>query len=167
MDEDLYFVETRNADPRVIRPTTVVRTPVAHAQPTATATRVTYAPPPPTVVYPGQYGSQFGPQWSGPASMYAPGPIYAQPPWMNQLGGLFGGLALGDIIKLGADAFAAFKSLPTPPAPTNDVGTDVINSVVYLSALAKDAADRKKLEYAGELAGGLTGRSGCWGLGAR
>ena len=50
MDEDLYFVETRNADPRVIRPTTVVRTPVAHAPSTATATRVTYAPPPATVV---------------------------------------------------------------------------------------------------------------------
>jgi hypothetical protein len=165
MDEDVYFVDTRNAD-RLIRPTTVVRTPhPVVATPAASATRVTYSPPPQAVVYPAQYGNQFAPQWSGSA-MYAPGPTYAQPPWASQLGGLFGGLALGDIIKLAADAFAAFKALPTAPTPTNDVGTDVVNAVTYLSVLAKDAADRKKVEFGGELAGGLTGR-GYWGLGAR
>jgi hypothetical protein len=163
MDEDVYFVETRNADPRIIR-----RTPhPVVATPTATATRVTYSPPPAqAVVYPAQFGSQFAPQWGATSPMYSPGPTYAQPPWMNQLGGFLGGLGLGDVIKLAADAFAAFKSLPAAPAPTSDVGTDVANSVVYLTALAKDATDRKKFEYAGELASGLAGR-GYWGIGGR
>jgi hypothetical protein len=165
MDEEVYFVDTRNADARIHRPATVIRTPAA-PRPAEMATRVTYSPPPPSVVYPAQFGTQFAPQWAAPGSMYAPAPIYAQPPWMNQLGGLFGGLALGDIIKLAADAFAAFKSLPTAPTPTSDVGTDVANAVVYLTALAKDATDRKKFEFGGELAGGLAGR-GYWGLGGR
>jgi hypothetical protein len=166
MDEDLYFVDTRNAEPRVLGRTTVVRSPATHTP--VTTSRVTYAPPPQATIYPAQYGTQFSPftGW-GPNPMYAQAPIYAQPPWMGQLGGLFGGLGLGDIIKLGADAFAAFKSLPTAPVPTGDVGTDVANNVVYLTALAKDATDRKKFEYAGELASGLAGHLGSWGIGAR
>src|SRR5262249_55666439 len=152
-------------DHRPVRATTVIR-----PRPAEMATpRVTYSPPPQTLIYPAQYGTQFAPSWWGQGPMYSPGPIYGQPPWTNQLGGLFGGLGLGDIIKLGADAFAAFKSLPAAPAPTGDVATDVANNVVYLTALAKDATDRKKFEYAGELAGGLAGRLGYggWGLGGR
>jgi hypothetical protein len=171
MDEDVYFVETRNADnPRIIRPTTVVRErpPRVVAGPAASATPVMYSPPPAqTVIYPAQPGPQYAPTWSAPSPMYAPGPIYAQPPWWNQLGGLFGAFGIGDLIKLGADAFAAFKSLPAAPVPTSDVATDVANSVVYMSALAKDATDRKKFEFAGELACGLTGRHGYGGFGAR
>jgi len=169
MDEDVYFVDTRNADHRVpVRPGTVVRAPIA--PPAATATRVTYSPPPQqAMIYPTQVGTQFAPQWFGPGPAYSPGPVYGQPPWTNQLGGLLGGMGLGDIIKLAADAFAAFKALPAAPVPTGDVSTDVANNVVYITALAKDASDRKKLEFggelAGELAGGLSGR--LWGLGAR
>jgi hypothetical protein len=175
MEDEVYFVDTRNADPRVpARATTVVRAPVVHSAPMVhsapTATRVTYSPPPAqTVIYPAQYGPQLSSPWWGQGSTYSPGPIYAQPPWTSQLGGFLGGMGLGDVIKLAADAFAAFKSLPAPPAPTSDVATDVANSVVYLAALAKDATDRKKFEYAGELASGLTGRLGLgyWGLGGR
>src|SRR5262249_9571079 len=100
-DEDLYFVDTRNAEPRVLGRTTVVRSPTTHTP--VTTSRVTYAPPPQATIYPAQYGTQFSPLagW-GPSPMYAQAPIYAQPPWMGQLGGLFGGLGLGDIIKLGA-----------------------------------------------------------------
>jgi len=163
MDEEVYFVDTRNADHRVpARATTVIR-PAQGAPPAATATRVTYSPPPQqAVMYPAQFGTQFAPQF-GQGPVYSPGP-YGQP-WMNGLGGFFGGMGLGDVIKLAADAFAAFKSLPAAPAPTGDVATDVANNVVYITALAKDATDRKKLEFGGELAGGLTGR--IWGLGAR
>ena len=169
MEDEVYFVDTRNADPRVpARATTVVRAPVVHSAPTAA--RVTYSPPPAqTVIYPAQYGPQLSSPWWGQGSTYSPGPIYAQPPWASQLGGFLGGMGLGDVIKLAADAFAAFKSLPAPPAPTSDVATDVANSVVYLAALAKDATDRKKFECAGELASGLAGRLGFgyWGLGGR
>ena len=166
MDEDVYFVDTRNADHRVPARATVVRAPMA--PPAATATRVTYVPPPQAVMYPAQYAPPAAAPWSGSGAMYSPGPIYGQPPWGNQLGGLFGGLGLGDLIKLGADAFAAFKSLPAAPAPTGDVPTDVANNVVYLTALAKDATDRKKFEYGGELASMLAGRLGFgWGFGGR
>jgi len=167
MEEDVYFVQRNAVDHRGPTSTQVVRVPSAV---TPTGTRVTYAPSPPpqTTVYPGQYGIQVAPQFGTPAPVYAQGPIYGMPPtWANQLGGLFGGLGLGDIIKLGADAFAAFKSLPAAPTPTGDVPTDVANNVVYLTALAKDATDRKKFEYAGELAAGLAGRLGFWGLGGR
>lgn len=176
MDEDVYFVDTRNAgDHRLpVRPPTVVRAPVASVVPTGT--RVTYSPPPQqAMIYPAQYGTSFapsfGPQvapqfWGGGTPVYSAPPIFGQPGWMNQLGGLFGGLGLGDLIKLGAEAFAAFKSLPAAPAPTGDVGTDVANNVVYLTALAKDATDRRKFDYIGELATGLAGRVG-WGLGGR
>ena len=176
MDQDVYFVDTRNADVRDHRvPTTatVVRGPASTVL-TPAATRVAYAPSPVTyappsqqaVMYPGQFGSQFAPQWFGQGPVYSPGP--SGMPWTSQLGGMFGGLGLGDVIKLAADAFAAFKSLPPAPAPTGDVATDVANNVVYMSALAKDASDRKKLEFGGELAGGLTGRLGYgWGPGAR
>lgn len=166
MDEDVYFV-SRNADHRVpARTTTVVR---PAPQPAELATRVTYSPPPAAapVIYPAQYGTPFAPPW-GPGPTYSQGPIYGQPPWTSQLGGMFGGLGLGDIIKLAADAFAAFKSLPAAPAPTGDVATDVANNVVYMTALAKDATDRMKFEFGGELAGGLAGRLGYgWGLGGR
>ena len=71
MDEDVYFVETRNADHRMpVR--TVVRTPAV--SPT-TATRVSYAPPPQAVIYPAQYRPQATSPWLGPSSAYSPGPI--------------------------------------------------------------------------------------------
>ena len=60
-------------------------------EPPVTTSRVTYAPPPQASIYPAQHGPQFSSLagW-GPSPMYAQAPIYAQPPWMGQLGGLFG-----------------------------------------------------------------------------
>jgi hypothetical protein len=82
---------------------------------------------------------------------------------MGGLGGLFGGLNLGDMVQLAADAFAAFKSLPAAPVPTGDVATDVANTDVHLTALAKDAQTRKQIEFAGEVAGRFgRGFSGAW-----
>jgi hypothetical protein len=153
MDEDIYYVE-RNADTRdhrVIRPGTIVRAP--HAP---TTSRVGYAPPyspPPAVMYPPQYA----PQWFGSAPMYPQGPTYGQPPFLGQLGTLFGGLTLGQVVALAADAFAAFKSLPTAPVPTGDVATDVANDVLYQSALARELKVEKQIEFGGRLAWGLLG----------
>jgi hypothetical protein len=171
MDEDVYFVDTRNADHRV--PARIIRAPAA--PPAAAPARVIYNPPPaaaPAVAYPAQYATPMPPTWYGHPSMY-PSASYYTPPWaggapwlggLGGLGGLLGGMGLGDVIKLAADAFASFKSLPAPPSPSGDVGTDVANTVVYMTALAKDATDRKKLEFGGELAGGLAG-GGRWGYG--
>lgn len=157
MDEDIYYVDTRNADPRdhrVIRPGTIVPARTVTLTPASTSSRVAYAPPayappPAPVMYP--------PQVYGPASVYAQGPIYGQPPLWGQLGSLFGGLGLGQVVALAADAFAAFKSLPTAPAPTGDVATDVANDVLYQTALARELKVEKQIEFGGRLAWGLLG----------
>jgi hypothetical protein len=171
MEDELYFVDTRNADARdhrVVRPGTIVPARTVAVTPVAAAPRVTYAAPPtytaaPAVAYPPSYPAA---SLYGPAPMYATGPAYANPwghPWTGQLGALFGGLNVGDLVKLAADAFAAFKSLPAAPAPTGDVGTDVANLDVHLTALAKDAQTRKQIEYAGTIAGRFgRGFLGAW-----
>jgi len=167
MDEDLYFVDTRNADPRdhrVIRPGSIVPARAVTVAPVSS--RVAYAPPPATV-YPSTASYPQYPQapFFGASPVYAPGPVYGQP-WMGGMGGLgslFGGLNLGDVVKLAADAFAAFKSLPAAPVPTGDVATDVANTDVHIAALAKDAQTRKQIEFAGEIAGRFgRGYLGAW-----
>ena len=170
MDEELYFIDTRNADPRdhrVVRPGNIVPARTVAVTPVATAPRFTYAAPTtyapaPTVAYPPSFSQ---------ASFFGAPPVYAQPPWMTnpwmgqlgQLGQLFGGLNLGDVVKLAADGFAAFKGLPAAPAPTGDVATDVANMDVHLTALAKDAQTRKQIEFAGTIAGRFgRGYFGAW-----
>lgn len=156
-DSNLYFVDGRNADPRaphtVVRPGAIVPSRTVAAVPVATGTRVAYSQPP-AMAYPPSYASAA--YWGAPAPVYAPGAGYGQP-WPSAIGGLLGGLNLGDVIKLAADAFAVFKSLPPAPAPTGDVATDVANMDVHMAALAKDAQTRKQIEYGGEIAGVLAG----------
>jgi hypothetical protein len=60
-------------------------------------------------------------------------------------------------VALAADAFAAFKALPTAPTPTGDVATDVANDVLYQSALARELKVEKQIEFGGRLAWGLLG----------
>ena len=167
MDEELYFIDTRNADPRdhrVVRPGAIVPARPVTVTSVATTPRFTYAAPTtyapaPAIAYPPSYSQ---------ASYFGAAPVYGQPPWManpwmGQLGQLFGGLNLGDVVKLAADGFAAFKSLPAAPAPTGDVATDVANVDVHLTALAKDAQTRKQIEYAGTIAGRFgRGFLGAW-----
>jgi hypothetical protein len=168
MDEEIYYVDTRNADPRDhrvgvgIRPGSIVPARTVTLTPASTASRVAYAPAgyPPAMTYPPAYPPA---PFYGPTPGYSPGPVYGQPPYMGQLGSLFGGLNLGDVVQLAADAFAAFKSLPAQPAPTGDVATDVANEVVYTAALAKDATTRKQIEFGGQVAGRLgRGLLGAW-----
>jgi hypothetical protein len=160
MDEDIYYLDTRNADVRdhrVIRPGAIVPARAVAMTPTSLSSRVAYAPP---SYAPPAYGSpasaMYPPQFFGPAPLYSQGPIYGQP-FMGQLGSLFGGLNLGQVVALAADAFAAFKALPTAPAPTGDVATDVANDVLYQSALARELKVEKQIEFGGRLAWGLLG----------
>jgi hypothetical protein len=46
-------------------------------------------------------------------------------------------------------------SLPTPPAPTSDGGTDVANLVTYQSALASHGKRDEQIRTIGNLAGKL------------
>jgi len=165
MDEDIYYVDTRNADLRDhrvgvgIRPGSIVPARTVTLTPASTSSRVGYAPagypPAGAVMYP-------QPQVFGPAPVYAQGPGYGQPygygqPFMGQLGAMFGGLTIGDLANLVAQGFAAFKSLPAQPAPTGDVGTDLANDVLYQAALARELKLEKQIEFGGRVVGGLLG----------
>jgi len=162
MDEDMYFVDAsgRNAPTVVSRTHNVVPARAVAVSPVTSrvgwAHPATAYAPPPAMTYAGYPPASV----YGAPPVYAPGPIYGQ---SGQFSSLFGGLNLGDIVALAADAFAAFKSLPAAPTPTGDVATDVANMDVHMSALAKDAQTRKQIEFAGEIAGRFSrGYNGAW-----
>ena len=144
MDEEYYFVDSRNADPRIVRSTitparTAVVLPLAAAPgavvaPAATS-RMGYAAAP-TWGYPNQPFVQNG-FWPGNPSVYMQPPGWGQPPFWNAISSMFGGINIGQLIDLVGQGFAALKALPAPPASTGDSGTDVANLVLYQKALAE------------------------------
>ena len=107
------------------------------------------------------------------ASVYTPPPAYypTQPPVYTQpgyypvqpaygqfvmqqpttLGALFGGLTIGQIIEMIAQAIAALQSLPTAPVGTQDVEKDVGNLVLYQTAIAQHAKRDEQLRTLGSL----------------
>lgn len=131
MDEaDIYYVDTRNADPRdhrvnVVRPGTPAR---AIVVPPTTPSRVGWAQPATVYGQPAQYVQP---------PIYAQPPVYGQPPFMGTLGALFGGINIGQVIDLVGQGFAALKALPAAPSSTGDVATDVANLTLYQRALAE------------------------------
>ena len=154
---DVYFVDTRNADPRdhrVGRPTVVTasRQPT-YVPPAGMGQRVTYAGP-------AQFGGQAPMAWGGG------NPVYVQPPawgWGQQpgtLGSLFGGLNgvnIGSLIDLIGQGFAAIRSLPTPPTASGDSGTDVANLTLYQTALAEHGKTDEQIRTAVHIIGKLLG----------
>ena len=144
-EADIYYVDTRNADPRdhrvnVVRPGTPAR---AIVMPSATTSRVGWAQP--ATIYPTTttaYGQPMpytqAPLYGQPP-VYMQPPVYGQPPFLGTLGALFGGINIGQVIDLVGQGFAALRSLPTAPGATGDVGTDVANLTLYQRALAEHA----------------------------
>lgn len=137
MDEaDIYYVDTRNADPRdhrvgvVARPGAVMPA-RAVMVPSASAPRVTYPGPAPMAYPPASFYTQ--------PPVYAQPPVYGQPQFTTTLGALFGGINIGQVIDLVGQGFAALKSLPVAPASTGDVTVDVANLTLYQRALAEYA----------------------------
>jgi hypothetical protein len=136
---DIYYVDTRNADPRdhrvnVVRPGT--STP-AIVMPAATTSRVGWAQP--ATIYPSTTTAYGQPMPYAQAPIYAQPPVYGQPPFLGTLGALFGGVNIGQVIDLIGQGFAALKSLPSAPTSTGDVGTDVANLTLYQRSLAEHA----------------------------
>lgn len=170
MDEELYI--ERNAEPRVVRPGTLV--PARTITVTPASSRVGYVPPTytsmptmgmSTMGYPGYAGYAPAPFFGAPPA-YASGPAYGQwgaQPWGSQLGALFGGINLGTIGKLALDGWAALKSLPAAPVPTGDVATDVANMDTHLGALFKDAQTRAQIAFGGEVLDRFFSRGGYYG----
>jgi len=111
--------------------------------------------PPPVANYPAQ------PAY--PAQPYYPAqPVYGygQPVVMQQqpatfLGGLFGGLTIGQILEMLAQAVAALQPLPSPPVGTRDLEKDMGNLVLYQSAVAQHAKRDEQLRTIGSLVGKL------------
>jgi len=156
---DVYFVDTRNADPRDHRVPGAV---VSSRQPTyvpPAASRVGWAQP--TATYAGP-AMTFAPQgvWG------SPNPGYMQPPawgWGQQpgtLGSLFGGLNgvnIGMLVDLVGQGFAAIRSLPTPPTASGDGTTDVANLTLYQTALAEHGKTDEQIRTAVHIIGKLLG----------
>jgi len=142
---DIYYVDTRNADPRdhrvnVVRPGT--STP-AIVMPAATTSRVGWAQP--ATIYPTTTTAYGQPMPYAQAPIYAQPPVYmqppvyGQPPFLGTLGALFGGINIGQVIDLVGQGFAALRSLPAAPTSTGDACTDVANLTLYQRSLAEYA----------------------------
>ncbi|MEP6990413.1 MAG: hypothetical protein ABJA80_05730 [bacterium] len=135
MEEDLYFIDTRNAttDHRTggsssggRRPVQSVRVPYQQAQ-TYYAQPQQYLPP------------------------------YAQPQVALPASTLLGRVTTGQIIDLVAQIFAALMPLPAAPTATADTHTDVGNLMLYQGALAQYAKRDEQVRTLGNLVTKLVG----------
>ena len=141
MDEaDIYYIDTRNADPVVVsrttggvRPVLPPGTRVIRPQATAYGNRAYMQNP-----Y-GPYGSPYG----GPQSALA--------------SNLFGGMTGGQLIDLVAQVFAALMPLPAQPVATADATTDVGNLILYQGSLAQYAKRDEQIRTLGNLVTKLLG----------
>ncbi|HTR55001.1 MAG TPA: hypothetical protein VMJ10_30155 [Kofleriaceae bacterium] len=146
MDEaDIYYVDTRNAEPIVVSRTSGgvpvqvgggIRPTMFGGRPT----RVFYPQAVPgSRMYPTTYGSP-----------YTVGSAAA-------LGGLFGGMTGGQLVDLVAQIFAAVMPLPAAPTATGDAATDVGNLGLYQTSLAQYAKRDEQIRTLGNLVTKLLG----------
>ena len=153
---DIYYVDTRNADPRATvtagRPQVVVAARQPAYQPAAP--RVTYAGP--------AYNTATAPFF--PQGWGSQQPVYMQPPvWGGQpslgslLGGGLNGVNIGSLIDLIGQGFAAIRSLPTAPTSSGDSGTDVANLTLYQQALAEHGKTDEQIRTAVHIIAKLLG----------
>ena len=134
--------------------------------------RYGYAPPmygnPPYIAQP-VYGAP--PAYGAPpvygAPAYGAPPMYGNPPYtapgqpLININGT--GIDLGTLISLITSGWAAFKTLPDPPAMTGDQKTDMERLTAYLTAGLQHVKSDEKLRFLGDgaallLAGRLLGR---------
>lgn len=66
---------------------------------------------------------------------------------------LLGGFAVGEIIEMAAEVFAALQSLPAPPTAQGSLELDVENLVTYQEGLAKHAKRDEQLRTLGRTLG--------------
>ncbi|HEY1817404.1 MAG TPA: hypothetical protein VGL61_09605 [Kofleriaceae bacterium] len=155
MDEDIYYVDTRNAEPIVVS-----RTYGPGQVPGGVPGRVIGVTRSPRVVTPvatpgGRYGSMYGNPYAGSA-MTPYGSPYGAPIGAS-LGGLFGGMTGGQLVDLVAQIFAAVMPLPTAPTATSDPATDVPNMILFTNALAQYAKRDEQIRTLGSLVTKLLG----------
>ena len=137
MDEDIYIVDTRNAD---------------HRTPQHGTTGV-----------PGRVGTGVRTVVAQPARAYGP-PSYGQPqifygaaPQSAIGSSLFGRITGGQLVDLVAQIFAALMPLPSAPVATADTATDTGNMILYQTALAQYAKRDEQVRTLGNLVTKLLG----------
>ena len=136
MDEDIYIVDTRNADHRTGQG---------------------------AVVRPGGGGGGGRVLTASPARAYGP-PTYGQPqmfyagpPQSPFAASLFGRITGGQLVDLVAQIFAALMPLPAAPVVTSDASTDVGNHLLYQTALVQYAKRDEQVRTLGNLVSKLLG----------
>jgi hypothetical protein len=142
MDEDIYIVDTRNADHRtgqgaVVRP----------GGGGAGGGRVLTATP----------ARAYGPPTYGQPTYGQPQMFYAGPPQSPFAASLFGRITGGQLVDLVAQIFAALMPLPAAPVATSETATDVANSILYQGALAQHAKRDEQVRTLGNLVTKLLG----------
>ncbi|MFT3700195.1 MAG: hypothetical protein QM831_44020 [Kofleriaceae bacterium] len=146
MDEDVYFIDTRNAT-------------VNDHRAQGGSTGRPSGRPSGTVIVPGSGSTRvYHAQPAYPAYPYAQYP-YGQSPYMQGTvaSQLFGRVTTGQLIDLVAQIFAALMPLPTAPTTTTDTATDVGNLIVYQGALAQYAKRDEQVRTLGNLVTKLVG----------
>jgi hypothetical protein len=136
MDEDIYIVDTRNADHRTPQHGTAV--------PGRVGTGVRTVVAQPARAY-------------GPPSYGQPQIIYAGSPQSQIASNLFGRMTGGQLVDLVAQIFAALMPLPAAPVATADSATDVGNLILYQSSLASYAKRDEQVRTLGNLVTKLLG----------
>jgi len=151
MDEyaDIYYVDTRNADPRDHR---TQSSGPANWRPSAgpannvSPSRTVIVNPPPQAGY--AVSPYVRPMAYPAAYTTYPGQPY---PGQNPLAGLFGSMPVGQILEMVAVAFAALAPLPSAPTATRETSTDVGNLILYQGALAQHAKRDEQIRTLGNL----------------
>jgi hypothetical protein len=149
MEEDeIYYLDTRNATPVVIS-----RGPSQGGG---------------NVIRPGAGGRVIRPMPGGSFNRY--GSSYPSPYMVGStattpyglpigagLGGLFAGISAGALVDLVAQIFAAVMPLPSAPTGSGDPSTDGPNMITYQSALAQYAKRDEQIRTLGNLVTKLLG----------
>ena len=136
MDEDIYIVDTRNADHRTAQP--------GSSGPGRTGTGVRTVVAQPVRAY-------------GPPAYGQPQIIYGTAPQGAMASNLFGRMTGGQLVDLVAQIFAALMPLPAAPVATADSATDVGNLILYQSSLASYAKRDEQVRTLGNLVTKLLG----------
>jgi hypothetical protein len=142
-DNDVYYVDSRNADPRRIMgfPVGTPSQRVNNVRP-STAARTVYVQPQNTRPMVAPYGQ--------PSVIYTQGPA-------TGMGSIFGNLTAGQVIDMVAQIFAMLQPLPAAPTATTDAPTDIGNSILYQKALAEYAKRDEQVRTIGNLVAKLVG----------
>ena len=168
MDEaDIYYVDTRNAEPIVVSRTGpqgqqffgpgaaqgFVGTPVPMGVSTSRYGRPTRVLVPHAVP-----GNRYAMQQGTYPSPYMVGSAAGLGAFAGAgMGGLFGGMTGGQLVDLVAQIFAAVMPLPAAPTATSDPTTDVPNLITYQTSLAQYAKRDEQIRTLGNLVTKLLG----------